>query len=108
MRPNVADFDVPDHFSAGAARGEDDTRVGLLCTLEVSFKLRKGQRILEKACTPLNEISLAREPRDQAREVLATKGMERYAICWWPLSVISLSNGNWRSRSHRRYPAGKP
>src|SRR5262245_6487702 len=83
MRPNLAYFDVPDHFVAGGAGGEDDTRVGLLCTLKVSFKLCRGQRILEKACTPLNEISLTREPRDQAREVLATKGMERYAICWW-------------------------
>ena len=72
-------FDVPDRFSVNGASGEDDAGIGLLGTLKISFKLSIGQRVLEKGRTPLNEIGLGRQPRDQAREVLATKGMERNA-----------------------------
>lgn len=40
-----------------------------------------SQRIFEEGRTPLNEIGFGRQPRDQAREVLATKGVESGAIC---------------------------
>src|SRR6476660_3976951 len=81
MRPNLTYFDVTDCFTARRASGENHTRIGLLRTLKISFKLSIGQWVLEKGCTPLNEIGLGRQPRDQAREVLATKGAESDAIC---------------------------
>ena len=81
MRPNLTYFDVPDRFTASRARREDDAGIGLLGTLKISFKLSISQWVLEKGRTPLNEIGLGRQPRDQAGEVLATKGTKSDAIC---------------------------
>ena len=68
---------VPDYFTANRARGQDDARIGLLGTLKITFKLSISQWVSKKGGTPLDKIGLGRQPRDQAREVLATEGVER-------------------------------
>jgi hypothetical protein len=86
MRPNLTYFDVTDGFNAGRASGEDDAGIGLPGALKISFELSIGQWVMEKGRTPLNEVGLGRQPRDQTREVLATKGTESDAICWCALA----------------------
>jgi hypothetical protein len=97
--PNLAYFDVSDPFTANCSGGENDAGILLLSAPKVSFKLSIGQGIPEKSCTPFNKISLCWHPRNQARKILARKGMECDVTCRLADHLLTLSEArlsrNW-------------